>query len=86
MQKEEKLYGINGILWTYIKLRSCINIEFTGMCPQYGHEKLTKKSKDSQKKAQRKPKESPKTAQRQPRDSPETAQRQPRDSPETATA
>ena len=43
--------GINGILWTYIKLRSCINIGFTGMCPQYGHEKLNKKSKDSPKKA-----------------------------------
>ena len=61
-------------------LGSCINIGFTGMCPQYGHEKLTKKSKDSLKKAQRKPKESPETAQGQPRDSPETAQKQPKDS------
>ena len=47
---------------TYIKLRSCINIGFTGMWTQYGHEKLNKKSKDS-----------PGTARRQPRDSPKTA-------------
>ena len=58
---------------TYIKLRSCINIGFTGMCPQYGHEKFNKKSKDS-----------PKTARRQPGDSQETTWRQPRYRQETA--
>ena len=47
---------------TYIKLRSCINIGFTGMCPQYGHEKLNKKSKDSSKNAGRQPGDSQKTA------------------------
>ena len=65
---------------TYIKLRSCINIGFTGMCPQYGHEKFNKKSKDSPKTARRQPGDSQETAMRQPGDSPDTDKRQPKDS------
>ena len=59
--EREKKYYINGILCTYKKLNSCINIGFTGMWPQYGQEKLNKKPKNIAKWQPRQPKDSPKT-------------------------